>query len=68
MAMAGGRIRRCFREPFPPTYRPRIDPTREFRDHEFIKIYHLPKDAVIELATGSPCLSVKRMHFLCRFY
>ena len=52
MAVAGGRIRRRFREPFPPTYRPRIDPIREFRDHEFIKIYRLPKDTVIQLATG----------------
>ena len=52
MAVAGGRIDHRFREPFPPTYRPRIDPIREFCDHEFIKIYRLPKDAVIELATG----------------
>ena len=48
--MAGGRIRRCFREPFPPSYRPRIDPIREFCDHEFIKISSA--HAVIELATG----------------
>ena len=52
MAVAGWRIRCRFTEPFPPTYRPRIDPIREFRDYEFIKIYRLPKDAVIELATG----------------
>ena len=39
-------------ESFPPTYRPRINPIGKFCDHEFIKIHRLPKDAIIELATG----------------
>ena len=52
MAVARGKIRCRFREPFLSTYRPRIDLIREFCGYEFIKIYRLPKDAVIELATG----------------